>query len=346
MPAQDFKCFTSKPRSSRLFVSNSTQLLRGLAVLAALTLVGCNPQCASRSGRLVQRPVLIVNSEPISTRVLSERLAQMLRNRDPLSVKDPQNLERSKREVTNNLIVETLTRQWAEKNQIQVSSEDLERRITSIRAEYKDEISFRRMLAEENLAFEVWRESLHRSLLEKKVFDAVTAQVPEATEAELKALYQSNKDHFDRPPRVRLRQILLEREEDAQRVLEELSRGKKLEDLARQFSTAPEASQGGDTGWIEKGSLDVFDVAFKMGVGQRSKILKSPFGWHIYEVLGKEGERKLKFDQVREQLVREHREAAAQRLYRAWLEEQIRMASVKVDETILSSIVISTHSGE
>jgi parvulin-like peptidyl-prolyl isomerase len=346
MPAQDFKFFTSKPRSSRLFVSASTQLSRGLAALALLVLVGCNPHCASRSGRLVQRPILIVNSEPISTRVLSERLAQTLRNRDPLSVKDPKNLERSKREVTNNLIVETLTRQWAEKNQVQVTAEELERRITSIRAEYRDEISFRRMLAEENLAFDVWRESLRRSLLEKKVFDTLTAQVPEANEAELKALYQANKDHFDRPPRVRLRQILLEREEDAQRVQEELSRGKKLEDLARQFSTAPEASQGGDTGWIEKGSLDVFDVAFKMGVGQRSKILKSPFGWHIYEVLGKEGERELKFDQVREQLLREHREAAAQRLYRSWLEEQIRMASVKVDESILSSIVISTHSDE
>ena len=326
---------------------NSRSVLTlGLAALGLIALVGCSPQCTSRSGRLVQRPVLIVNSEPISTRVLSERLAQLLRNRDPLSVKDPQNLERSKREVTNNLIVETLTRQWAEKNKIQVSPEDLDRRITSIRAEYKDEISFRRMLAEENLAFDIWRDSLQRSLLEKKVFEAVTAQTPAATEIELKELFQNNKAHFDRPPRVRLRQILLEREEDAQRIMEELLKGKKLEDLARQFSIAPEAPQGGDTGWIEKGSLDVFDMAFKMGIGQRSKILKSPFGWHIYEVLAKEGERKLKFDQVREQLIREHREAAAQRLYRTWLEEQIRSASVKIDETILSSIVISTDSGE
>lgn len=299
--------------------------------------------CTQRESRLVNRTVIEVNGTAITTKSFAERLARHLRNRDPLTVKDPQILERAKSDLADALVLQLIAEQWAAKNGINLSKEDIDRRVSEVRAEYTDELAFRKMLADENISMEIWREELQQSLLRKRVYEKVTAAAPEPTDAEIKALYESNKKDFQRPARIRLRQIVLEKEEDAKRVYEEVQKGREIGPLAKQFSIMPEASEEGDTGWIEKGILEVFDQAFKLGVGAKSKIVKSAYGWHIYQVLGKEPERKLTLEQARPSLVRELKERRAQSDFSRWLEEQVRLSTVKRDDAILKSISLSTR---
>ena len=181
------------------------------------------------------------------------------------------------------------------------------------------------------------------SLLRKTVYDKITEAVAVPTESELRAAYEAGKKNYQRGPRIRLRQVVLDKEEDAKRVYEEFAKGRDLGALAKQFSIAPEAAENGDTGWVEKGALEVFDQAFKLPVGGKSKIVKSPYGWHIYQVIAKEGDRKLTYDQVKPALQREFKEQRSQALFAKWLESQLRTSSVKRDEAILKSIVLSTR---
>jgi parvulin-like peptidyl-prolyl isomerase len=159
----------------------------------------------------------------------------------------------------------------------------------------------------------------------------------------MKAHYETNKSQFQTPARVRLRQIVLEKEDDAKRIMDELAQGRTLEVLARKFSIAPESSNGGDTGWLEKGTLEVFDQAFKMNVGTRSKILKSPYGWHIYEVLKKEPEARLSFDAAKAKILTHLMETKSQALFSKWLEEQVRKSSVKRNDAVIRAITVSTR---
>ncbi|MDX9731616.1 MAG: peptidyl-prolyl cis-trans isomerase [Bdellovibrionales bacterium] len=327
------------PRLRRLPFSAITSLALGACLLVAGSSVGCT----KRESRIVNRTVIEVNGESISTKDYAQKLARALRNHDPLTVKDPQLLERTKNDLADAIILQLLTKQWAEKNGITIGTDDVERRVSEVRSEYADELAFRKMLAEENISIELFKAELTESLLKKRVYDKVTEGAKEPAEQEIKALYETNKKDYQRAARIRLRQVVLEKEEDAKRVFEEFQKGRDLGALAKQFSIVPEAADEGDTGWIEKGTLEVFDQAFKLSVGARSRIVKSPYGWHIYQVIGKEPERRLTLEQARPSLVRELKERRAQALFAQWLEEQIRSSTVKRDDAILRSISLSTR---
>lgn len=324
-----------------------SQRLNFVSYFALSTLLGAfiftQGGCTRRESRLANRTVLEVNGRSVSTKEFAEYLAKHLRNRDALSVKDPQILEKAKNDLADSLILQIVSEQWAAKNKISVTSADIDKKVSEVRAEYRDELAFRKMLAEENISIDAWKADLNQSILRKKVYDAVTKSVGEPTDAEIRALYEANKKDYQRAARIRLRQVVLEKEEDAKRVYEEISKGRDIGALAKQFSIVPEAAENGDTGWIEKGILEVFDQAFKLGVGQKSKIVKSPYGWHIYQVIAKEPEKKLTLEQVKPSLVRELKERRAQSVFARWLEEQIRSSTVKRDDAILKSISLSTR---
>ncbi len=319
-----------------------TRFLIALSILlGAFTL--SQSACTRRESRLSNRTVVEVNGRSINTKEFADYLARHLRNRDTLSVKDPLLLEKAKNDLVDSLILQIVSEQWAAQNKIAVTPEEVDRRVSQVRAEYADELAFRKMLADENISMDLWKDDLSKSLLRKRVYDEVTKAVTEPTEAEIRALYESNKKDFQRAARIRLRQVVLEKEEDAKHVFDEISKGRDIGALAKQFSVVPEAADNGDTGWIEKGILEVFDQAFKLGVGAKSKIVKSPYGWHIYQVIGKEPEKKLTLEQVKPSLVREIKERRAQAAFARWLEERIRSSTVKRDDAILKAISLSTR---
>jgi peptidyl-prolyl cis-trans isomerase C len=299
--------------------------------------------CFSRERMVLNKTVLTINGKDVSTKEFADRLALRLKNFDALFAKDEANLERVKEDTVQAFILEFIARDYANKHGIKVEKKDLDQQVKDIQSKYPDAFAFRRALADENLSLDAWRRDLEFTMLQKKIFSTVTAKVSEPTEAEMKTYYEANKAQFQRPARVRLRQIVLEKEDDARRILEELNSGGKLDALAKKFSIAPEGTNGGDTGWLEKGTLEVFDLAFKMPIGTRSKILKSPYGWHIFEVLKKEPEARLSFPDAKAKIRAALMEARTQQAFSAWLEEQVRGSSVKRNDAVISAIKVTTR---
>ncbi len=88
--------------------------------------------------------------------------------------------------------------------------------------------------------------------------------------------------------------------------------------LAREYSQDPgSASKGGDLGWLNPGAtVPEFQAQFdKLQVGQISQPFKTPFGWHIVQVLGRRQE-----DETREYT----RNKAYEELYARKSEEILR----------------------
>ncbi len=71
--------------------------------------------------------------------------------------------------------------------------------------------------------------------------------------------------------------------EDARKILDQLSSGGSFPQLAKQFSKAPGAAQGGDLGWVQEGQLDpALDQALaRMEPGQLTPPIKTERGYHI-----------------------------------------------------------------
>ncbi|TVR58488.1 MAG: peptidylprolyl isomerase [Spirochaetaceae bacterium] len=74
----------------------------------------------------------------------------------------------------------------------------------------------------------------------------------------------------------------------AERLLRELKQGASFEGLARQHSTCPSKSSGGDLGWFGTGKMvPAFESAVKkIGVGSMSDVVSTQFGYHIVKKTG------------------------------------------------------------
>ncbi|MCB0412143.1 MAG: peptidyl-prolyl cis-trans isomerase [Bdellovibrionales bacterium] len=288
------------------------------------------------------RVVIKVNDESLTAKEFAEALAERLRVYDALTVKDQKVVRRIKEAVTNDFIVQKISMSYARANNIMVKNEDLEAEVNFVRASFPDDLSFRKSLAEQGLSVKEWTERIKGSILEKLVIRKISESIPDLSNDELKSFYEANKDLFKRPEQFRLNQIVLKSENDADQIIDELKKGRKFEELAREYSITPEAELGVDLGWIERGTYEVFDEASKMPVGQRSKTLKSPHGYHIIELRGKRPEIVLPFEEVKEKIKRRILEKKQQASYSQWLEIELKKAKIFKDQALIDAIQVET----
>ncbi len=318
------------------------QFLNNGGLIALVFCLGLSA-CTSSKSAVLNKTVLKINQTEISTEAFSSRLARALKDYDALYAKDGGNLQRAKEQTVQAFILEVITRDFAKKSNITVDNKELDEEVAKIRSHYPDDNAFRRSLADENLAFETWRNDLEFSLLQKKILKKIVGDLPEDSEQEMKAYYEAEKAQFNRPARIQLRQIVLEKEDDARRILADLNAGGDFAKLAKSFSVAPEGANGGNTGWIEKGTLDFFDQAFKLNVGARSKVVKSPYGYHIFEVVKKEPEAHLSFQDAKAKIRAQLMERKEQKIFSSWLEQEVRKSTVYRNDAIIRAIKVTTR---
>jgi peptidyl-prolyl cis-trans isomerase C len=300
--------------------------------------------CTRGSDKLAHKAVVQVNETALSAEEFGGLLANKLKNYDALYAKQESNVQRMKDTIVNEFITSVIMRDYAKKGGLSSPEEEVEDQVKKVRGSYPDDISFRAALAQENISLETWKNSLRQSIYEKLIFQSVAKQVKDPTDEEIGAFYKANKSLFEVPARVRLRQVVLEKEDDAKKVLTRLRQaGGSLERIAKEFSVAPEGKNGGDTGWIEKGALEVFDMAFKMNVGAKSEIIKSSYGFHIFEVLGKKPATQMSLKDATPKIVANLRADKEKQVFQAWLEDQIKSATIKRDEQLISAIQVHTE---
>ncbi|MFA6366621.1 MAG: peptidylprolyl isomerase [Candidatus Hydrogenedentales bacterium] len=83
--------------------------------------------------------------------------------------------------------------------------------------------------------------------------------------------------------------ILIKDRALAQELLKRIKQGANFESLAREHSTCPSKSSGGDLGWFGPGKMVApFESACKgLGVGSISDVVQTQFGYHIIKLTGR-----------------------------------------------------------
>ena len=83
--------------------------------------------------------------------------------------------------------------------------------------------------------------------------------------------------------------ILVKDKALAQELLTRLKKGANFESLAREHSTCPSKSSGGDLGWFGPGKMvSQFESACsRLGVGSLSDVVSTQFGYHIIKLTGR-----------------------------------------------------------
>jgi parvulin-like peptidyl-prolyl isomerase len=131
-------------------------------------------------------------------------------------------------------------------------------------------------------------------------FDPNKIKDVEATEEEIQAYYDENRDDFKRQPSARYDYVrfpmepserdMAEEKQTADKVWGEIKRGADFAEMAREFSQDPSnAEQGGDLDFFGRGRMvpEFEEKAFSMEIGEISEPVNTQFGWHIIKVTDK-----------------------------------------------------------
>ena len=121
---------------------------------------------------------------------------------------------------------------------------------------------------------------LHNAYFRKHVLDAVTND-------DVKARYDKEVAALPPQEEVHARHILVKTEDEAKAVIAALDGGKDFADLAKEKSSDPSKSEGGDLGYFKKGQMvpEFEAAAFALEKGQYTKTpVKSQFGFHVIKV--------------------------------------------------------------
>ena len=105
-------------------------------------------------------------------------------------------------------------------------------------------------------------------------------------------------------------------------IKERLENGIKFEDMAKQYSEDPSATNGGDLGWINPGdTVPEFEKTMKqLNINQISDPIKTPFGWHLIQVLEKRSQDMSK-ESARIQARQQIKMRKSEEAYQDWLQE-------------------------
>lgn len=257
--------------------------------LAALALAAAAPTFAQQ----VQRIAAIVNDEVVSGFDVEQRIDMVIKS---TRLRDTQETRRRLRQqVLRGLIDETLQLQAAQRNNISVSEEDLQRAYGVLERQNQLEagrlVDFLRAngLSQDALARQLRAEIAWSKLVRRRLQPSVSIGEDEVNEV-LNRL-EANADL----PETRLSEILLpvdspENEDEtlreALRLVQQLRGGAPFDAVAREFSRGATANNGGEMGWIQPGQLaeELDRAVAAMVVGGVSEPVRATGGYYIIKL--------------------------------------------------------------
>lgn len=128
---------------------------------------------------------------------------------------------------------------------------------------------------------EIVKNNMLKNYAMHKIFEKVSV-----SEDEIENYYEENKDTLFSLVTYTASHILLESEEMADKVLDQINDGLDFKEAAKKFSLDPTKDNGGSLGSFPKGVMvkEFQEGLDKLKIGQISKPIKTQFGYHIIKL--------------------------------------------------------------
>jgi len=256
--------------------------------------------------------------------------------------------------ILRQLIEDEILWQRASKLNLAASDEDVNAKLTEMKAPYTQE-EFDKQLQAHNITLDDYKRDLRRQLTKTKLLNKEIESKINITDAEISGFYTAHRSEFNLiEPRYRLALIMVtdarapqngspqnnkasgDAKTRIQTLHNKLDSGEDFGNLAMSFSEDPStASNGGDMGFVFESRLrsdpDVFNAISKLKPGEITNILpvydsngpgRHTVGYAIYKLISKEaaGQRELNDPRVQQVIRQNLRETRAQLLQNAYLE--------------------------
>ena len=159
-------------------------------------------------------------------------------------------------------------------------------------------------------------------------------EIPPPTDAEIRAFYLAAPQRFDRPLRVRLRQLLVEDEATARRAVEQIESGVEFSHVAKRLGAAGKGAVGSLQGVVSRSEVPpVYEpVIFALAEGEVSEVVRAEYGYHVFQVVERLPERRLTLEEATPEIRRELERLATERALGSLVKRAAERYNIEVHE--------------
>ncbi len=276
-----------------------------------------------------ERIVAEVNGRFITYGMFQSQYDRFMQRIHIPDMNSPEALKELKVSFLNKLIETELLKQEAELRALTVSEEELDREINLLKQDYpKDTLN--EALERIGLQLEEWKKDRTEKLLIDKLIEQEIDSIIHVSDQDVEKYYKAHTKEFQQPLMVRARQIVVATEDEAKSIRTRILRGEDFAEMAKRFSLSPDAEQGGDLGKFAKGQMpEEFDrVVFRYRVGSVSRVVKSPYGFHIFKVEDRIRPRTQTLKEVSEQIRQKIFQGRQESFFNEWLNQMKDQAQI------------------
>lgn len=241
------------------------------------------------------------------------------------------------------LINMQVLKQESEKLKIVPSPEDVQRELNNIKANFPDEETFKKTIAEKNLTVEEIEKSVTQQLAVQEIIKKEVEEKIAIADSEIQKFYNDNPDYFKTAESVQASHILVKVEEKAEEsaiaeakkkiedILARVKKGEDFAEAAKKSSEGPSAPKGGDLGFFTRGKMvkPFEEAAFSLKKGEVSDIIRTPFGFHIIKVFDKKEAGTTPLEEVKEKIKSFLSKSQGEKLFNAYVEKLRTTAAIE-----------------
>ena len=308
-------------------------------IYLSVVLAACDNKKDRQSADSRNKIVAIVNYDKI---YLSQLLDETNRFSSKYGISFSENRERHQktaRHILDELILKRIYFQEAERLNLTADEDELEDFLKHAVGDYSEE-DFSQMFKSKNINLSKWKDRVKEERLFEKLIDQEVKDKIKVEEKEIKAYYKSNSKDYLLPERVQALQIVVNNELEAEAIYNNLQEGADFFQLAKSKSVSPEGVHGGDLGFFSRGQMpkEFDDAVFNLKVGQFSKVVQTPYGYHIFKVIKKKRDKTMSFKEAREKIKEKLIKEKEKKEYLDWISNLREKSVIVIKENVLADI--------
>ena len=162
-------------------------------------------------------------------------------------------------------------------------------------------------------------------------------------DAEIKAFFDQNAEKFTVGTQIKASHILVQTEEEANKIHEKIDKGESFSKLAKSLSKDKgSAEKGGDLGYFGRGKMvpEFERAALGLKPGEVSKPVKTRFGYHIIKLADIKKGKQAEFEQSKESISRQLLSQKRKVLFDAYVDGLKEKSNISKIEDTLAAIVL------
>lgn len=292
--------------------------------------------CPNLSADTIDRIVAIVDSDIIT-------LAQFNKETDRYrkSIEASENSEENKKALIDDLnkkmmesmIDQSLTQQEAKKYNIEVSEAEIDAAIENVkRIKSLSREALEKAIGQEGLTFNEYRESIKKQILQARLINYAVKSKVVVTEAEVKKQFEMNAEKYATGKKYHLKNILMKDKGKIDEVKLKLDSKEDFSELAKQYSMAPNAPDGGDLGVFDISSFStgIKDSIASLKKGDYTGVIQTAQGFQIFYAVDIEQGNTKTLEQAKDEIQESLYQEQVKEKFETWLGSLKKKAHIKI----------------